>query len=112
LEDRRAHVAHVARHGRFGHVARRLPPDPVGGGPGAACIIAGFVQTRPFTRNSAFWVIADGRRLYTHMVDRLESPLDLDMAIPAGAHYLTIATTDGGDGYIGDWVTLGNPRIW
>ena len=59
-----------------------------------------------------FWVLIDGQ-----LVGRYEgltsdrSPIALDVSISATQRYLTLVSTDGGNGITLDWITLGDPRI-
>ncbi|MBA3698615.1 MAG: NPCBM/NEW2 domain-containing protein [Planctomycetes bacterium] len=58
-----------------------------------------------------FWVLLDGKLVghYPEMTPD-STPLALDIAID-GQRYLTLVSTDGGNGSTLDWVTLGDPRI-
>jgi hypothetical protein len=42
---------------------------------------------------------------------RTDGPFQVSVDLPAGAKYLTLVATDGGDNYHLDWVTLGDPRL-
>jgi ferric-dicitrate binding protein FerR (iron transport regulator) len=59
-----------------------------------------------------FWVLIDGK-----LVGRYEdltanrTPIALDVRIDAGQRYLTLVSTDGGNGNGLDWITFGDPRL-
>jgi len=59
-----------------------------------------------------FWILLDGQ-----LVGRYEgltanhAPIALDVRIDAGQRYLTLVSTDGGNGNGLDWITLGDPRL-
>ena len=58
-----------------------------------------------------FWVLLDGR-LAAHYPNLTpdDQPLNLDILID-GQRYLTLVSTDSGNGSGLDWITLGDPRI-
>lgn len=59
-----------------------------------------------------FWVLVDGRLIgrYQNLTpDR--APIMLDVPIAPGQRYLTLVSTDGGNGSGLDWITLGDPRL-
>lgn len=59
-----------------------------------------------------FWVLIDGKLVgrYEHLTPD-STPVALDVVITAGQRYLTLVSTDGGNGSGLDWITLGDPRI-
>jgi hypothetical protein len=64
------------------------------------------------TGRAEFWVLVDGRLLARYAdltADR--QPVALDVALAAGVRYLTLVSTDGGNGNSLDWITLGDPRL-
>jgi hypothetical protein len=65
----------------------------------------------PYKGKADFWVLLDGR-LAAHYpgLTPAHEPLALDIAID-GQRYLTLVSTDGGNGGTLDWITLGDPRI-
>jgi hypothetical protein len=60
---------------------------------------------------SEFWVFVDGDLRSHRLIHRTDPPFDVDVPIEPSAHYLTIAATDGGDGFDWDVVSLGDPRL-
>jgi hypothetical protein len=60
-----------------------------------------------------FWVFIDGQMI--HHIDRLipkEPARNLSVAIAAHHRYLTLVSTDGGNGMGLDWITLGDPKLY
>ncbi len=59
-----------------------------------------------------FWILIDGQ-----LVGRYEgltansTPIALDVRIDTGQRYLTLVSTDGGNGNSLDWITLGDPKL-
>ncbi len=59
-----------------------------------------------------FWVFVDGRLCFKRspiLID--DPPFDVRVGLSSADHFLTLVSTDGGDGYAGDFVTLGDPRL-
>lgn len=65
----------------------------------------------PHQGKADFWVLLDGK-LAGHYpsLTPMNEPLALDIVID-GQRYLTLVSTDGGNGGTLDWITLGDPRI-
>jgi hypothetical protein len=65
-----------------------------------------------FSQKSALWVFVDGKLLYSRSPIRRKDPaFELNVDLGEGGRYLTLVITDGGDGYAGDWIVLGDPRL-
>ena len=65
----------------------------------------------PISDRSEFWVFVDGDLRSHKLIHRTDPPFDVDVPIEAAAHSLTLAATDGGDGFDWDVVSLGDPRL-
>ena len=59
-----------------------------------------------------FWVLVDGKARYRRRQINAMSG-DFPIAIPIGEkdRFLTLASTDGGDGLMWDWILFGDPRL-
>jgi hypothetical protein len=72
---------------------------------------AGQNDLKIYTQKSDVWVFVDGQLRFSRTVLRKDGPFDVDVDLANTDQYLTLVTTDGGDGYSGDWLTWGNPRL-
>jgi hypothetical protein len=65
----------------------------------------------PHEGKADFWVFLDGELIahYTSLTPA-QDPIALDIPIE-NQRYLTLVSTDGGNGGTLDWITLGDPRI-
>jgi hypothetical protein len=59
-----------------------------------------------------FWVLVDGQLIarYDALTPK-SAPITLDLTLAPGQRYLTLVSTDGGNGNGLDWITLGDPRL-
>lgn len=58
------------------------------------------------------FVLADGKLLFKKIgINGEDAPTHVDLKIPLNTHFLTLVTTDGGDGTADDWVLWCNPGI-
>lgn len=68
-------------------------------------------KQKPHHGKADFWVLLDGKLVAHHAgLTPEQEPVALDIAID-GQRYLTLVSTDGGNGGTLDWITLGDPRI-
>jgi len=59
-----------------------------------------------------FWILIDGALIARYQnLTSMTAPIVLDVAIAAHQRYLTLVSTDAGNGHVLDWITLGDPRI-
>jgi hypothetical protein len=59
-----------------------------------------------------FWLFLDGRRVAHHAGLTTDSPVvAIDLRLAPGERYLTLVSTDHGDGSGLDWITLGDPVL-
>lgn len=59
-----------------------------------------------------FWVLVDGQLVARYQnITPQTTPITLDVALASGQRYLTLVSTDGGNGNGLDWITLGDPRL-
>ena len=57
-------------------------------------------------------VLVDGREVYHRLrFSGLSAPFRLNIPLPAHAHFLTLVTTDGDDGYTDNWVLWCDPHF-
>lgn len=60
--------------------------------------------------SAEFWILLDGKLLAHERVGRNDAiPIGFD--VPPAARFLTLISTDGGDGYGHDQISFGNPRL-
>jgi len=58
------------------------------------------------------WVFLDGGKVWeARGLARKDGPRDIDLPIPGSARFLTLVSTDGGNGYGHDQVGFGDPRL-
>ncbi len=58
------------------------------------------------------YVLADGDPIFRKIgITGEDAPIHLMLKLPAHCHFLTLATTDGGDGTSDDWVLWCDPKI-
>ncbi len=73
---------------------------------------AGLARISADSAKSDFWVFVDGRLCFKRSPILLnDPPFDVRVDLSSSDHFLTLVSTDGGDGYAGDFVTLGDPRL-
>jgi hypothetical protein len=79
----------------------------------AICVNVGGQSINPLASALAdLWVLVDGKLKFSRSpLLRSAPPFTIDVPVEASAHYLTLAVTDGGDGYKWDWVVLADPRL-
>ncbi len=73
----------------------------------SAVVGYGGNQSRP---SAEFWVLLDGELLQRGKLGR-EDVVSLRIALAKGARFLTLVSTDGGDGYSHDQISFGDPRL-
>ncbi len=75
-------------------------------------MVANIGRKKSNTGDADFWVILDGRILLhqDHMYPS-DRPLNLDLWIPDDSRFLTLVSTDAGDGVTLDWLSLGDARL-
>ncbi len=64
-----------------------------------------------FSELAAVWVFVDGELRFTRVIRRSDPAFSISVDLSSADHYLTLVSTDGGDGHHGDWITLGDPRL-
>jgi hypothetical protein len=74
--------------------------------------ICGQPQLLDFRKRSDFWVLLDGKRVFHMRVD-YQNTQSKSIQIPIGPtdRFLTLATTDGGDGIEYDWCVFAHPYL-
>lgn len=81
----------------------------------AACVntsITTPTPNRPVSDKSDLRILIDGQLVLEKTeILRTDPAFEISVDLPRDARYLTIAATDGGDGYHLDWITLGDPRL-
>lgn len=59
-----------------------------------------------------FWVLVDGQLIARYDgITPKTAPIELDIPLVSGQRFLTLVSTDGGNGNGLDWITLGDPRL-
>lgn len=87
------------------------PADAVSGQPVQLrfSAVAGY-GGRTVEPSAEFWVLVDGRLLAHQRIGRDDAvPIEFD--IPPAARFLTLISTDGGNGYGHDQISFGDPRL-
>ena len=75
-------------------------------------IVANVYWEDPGAYRADFWVLVDGEvRKRFHEINSLNRALPLTVPIRPTDRFLTLATTDGGDGIAGDFTIFGDPRL-
>jgi hypothetical protein len=81
----------------------------------AACVNTSITTPtpgRPVSDKSDLRIFVDGQLVLDKTgILRTDPAFEISVDLPKDARYLTIAATDGGDGYHLDWITLGDPRL-
>ncbi len=73
---------------------------------------AGAAHVSGISGKSDLWVFVDGAlRFQRTPVLLSDPPFDVRVELSSNDRYLTIVTTDGGDDYHGDFISLGDPRL-
>ena len=59
-----------------------------------------------------FWVFVDGEQRFSRAPMRgTDGGFDIDVELRPTDRYLTLVAADGGDDFVTDWLTLGDPRL-
>lgn len=59
-----------------------------------------------------FWVLVDGQLIARYDgITPKTAPIELDIPLASGQRFLTLVSSDGGNGNGLDWITLGDPRL-
>jgi hypothetical protein len=59
-----------------------------------------------------FWLLIDGELVrHHHGLSPASSAIPIDLRLAPGQRFLTLVSTDGGNGNGLDWITLGDPRL-
>ena len=75
-------------------------------------IIADLDWDPPGSRLVDFWVLVDGEpRKHFRQINSFNGAIPLVVPIDPKDRFLTLATTDGGDGIDGDFAIFGDPRL-
>ncbi len=75
-------------------------------------MVANIGRKKSHAGDADFWVILDGRiLLHQDHIYPSDRPIDLDLWIPGDSRFLTLVSTDAGDGVSLDWITLGDARL-
>ena len=64
-----------------------------------------------FATSADLWVLVDGRLAWNAKKITNNGVIRIDVPLKPVDRFLTIAVTDGGDGFGGDWVVFGDPVI-
>ena len=72
--------------------------------------VVGYGGTTP-QAGADYFVFVDGERMAAGRVGRDDGGVPLDISLPAGARFLTLVATDGGNGIGMDQVFFGDPGI-
>ncbi len=74
--------------------------------------MAANVGRKGSTGRADIWVLLDGELMaYYQGVTPDTAPIALDLRIAADQRFLTLVSTDGGNGNGLDWITLGDPKL-
>ncbi|NLF09270.1 MAG: hypothetical protein GX594_15025, partial [Pirellulaceae bacterium] len=58
------------------------------------------------------WIFVDGHLKYKRIgLARKDGPVEIDIELTDADHFLTLVSTDGGDGIIADWLVFGDPVL-
>jgi hypothetical protein len=87
---------------------RRLHPNAT---LDALHFIAGNSRARPLMKADLFAIVDGVLRFQRRGFVCEDCPFVGDVPLRAGDRFLTLASTDGGDGNSGDWILLGDPTI-
>jgi len=59
-----------------------------------------------------FWVLVDGKARYRRrQINAMSGDFPIEIPIAEKDRFLTLASTDGGDGIMWDWILFGDPRL-
>ena len=87
---------------------RRLHP---GCAIGSFHAVAGNISKVPNAKADA-WVLVDGQERFSREKFTPDTgAFAIDVPIYGSDRFLTLAVTDGGDGYVCDWIILGDPKL-
>ena len=65
---------------------------------------------QPAPPSAEFWVLLDGKRMAHQRIGRNDA-VPVKFNIPASVRFLTLISTDGGNGYSHDQISFGDPRL-
>ncbi len=60
--------------------------------------------------SAEFWIYRDGQRLAHQRIGRNDA-VAIDVTLPPSTRFLTLISTDGGNGYGHDQISFGNPKL-
>ena len=76
---------------------------------------AGKCEPKPETDDvgvADLWVLVDGQKRFGRReINSHNGAFAVVVPIRANDHFLTLASTDGGDDIWGDWIIFGDPRL-
>jgi hypothetical protein len=76
--------------------------------------LAVVANTNPYETGVAdAWVFVDGQmRFRRRQINQYAGAFSIDVSLAPQSRFLTLVSTDGGDGSVGrDWITFGDPRL-